>query len=115
MDVGGSAESMNSWMNSVFQSLGGTDHVLFRGATERSHFNLPALGRDGPDGVKVAFRSDRKSGFDDIASEVLELHRHPDLLSQIHRAAGRLFAVAQGGIKDADSVLWHGVPPVASK
>ena len=30
--------------------------------------------------------------------------------SQVHRAAGRLFAVAQGCIKDADSVLWHGVP-----
>src|SRR5215216_3216500 len=102
-------------MDSMFQCLCGAGHVLFRSATECGNSDFPALGRDGPDGVKVAFRSDRKSGFDDIDSEVLELDSHPDLLSQIHRAAGRLFARAQGCIKDADSVLWHGVPPVGKQ
>src|SRR5215211_2766628 len=111
MDVGGGAESVNSWMGSVFQAFCGARDVLFRSATERSDFNFTALGRDGPDGVKVTFRSDRESGLNDVDAEILELRRHPNLLSQIHRAAGRLFAVAQGCIKDADSVLWHGVPP----
>ena len=50
-----------------------------------------------------------------IDSEVLELDRHPDLLCEIHRAAGRLFTIAQSGIEDADSVLWHGVPPVGKQ
>src|SRR5215211_5231912 len=115
MNVRGGAERVNSWMSSIFQCLCGTGHVLFRSATERSDFEFPALGRDGPDIVKVTFRSDRKSGFNDIDAEILELHSHPDLLSQVHRAAGRLFAIAQGCIKDADSVLWHGVPPVGKQ
>src|SRR5687768_16548082 len=103
MDVGGGAERVNSWMSSIFQSFCGAGYVLYRSAAEGSHFHFSALRRDGPNGGIIAFRSDRKSGFDDVNAEVLELHRHPDLLSQVHRAAGRLFAVAQGCIKNADS------------
>src|SRR5262245_29548856 len=109
MDVRGCAERVNAWTSSILQRFSGPGDVLFRGAAERGDFDFLALGRDGFDGRKVTVGSNRKAGFDDVDSEVLELVSHPDLLCQVHRAAGRLFTVAQGRIKDADSVLWHGV------
>src|SRR5215213_1304816 len=115
MDVGGRTERVNPWVSSIFQRLGSACHVLFGGATERRHFDLPALGGDGFDGSEVTFGGNRKAGLNDIYSEVLELVGHPDLLWQVHRAAGRLFTVTQSRIEDADSVLWHGVPPAGKQ
>src|SRR5215212_11090905 len=115
MDVRRRAERVNTWTSSILQCLGGTSHVLLGGAAERGDFDFPALGTDGFDGREVTLGSDRKAGFDNIDSEILKLVRHPDLLCQVHRAAGRLFAVTQSGVKNADSGLWHGFPPVGKQ
>src|ERR1044071_10365450 len=110
MNVGAGAAGVDSRMDGILQSVGGAIHVLVRRTTERGNLDVPALGRNGTNRGEVTFRGDRKACFDDVDSEILKLFGHLDLLCQIHRAAGRLFAVAQGCIKDADSVLWHGVP-----
>src|SRR6185437_7715418 len=110
MDVRGCAERVNAWTSRKLQGLGSTSDVLFGGAAERGDFDFLALGGNGFDGGEVTIRCDGKAGFDDVDAEVLELVSHPDLLRQVHRAAGRLFAIAQSGIEDADSVCWHGVP-----
>ncbi len=93
MDVGRGAERVNARMSRIMQSLRGAGDVLFRGATERGNLNCLALSRDGPDGGKVAFRSYRKAGLNDVDAEILELIGHPDLLGQVHWATRRLLAV----------------------
>src|SRR5690349_3325748 len=98
MDVRGGTERVNTWTSSILQRLGSARDILFGGAAERGDFDYLALGGDGFDGGEVTFRSDRKAGFDDVDTEILELVSHPDLLRQVHRAAGRLFTIAQSGI-----------------
>src|SRR5689334_20262650 len=105
MNVRRGAESVNSRTRSELQRLSSAGDVLFRCPAERCDCNVPALSRDSPDRCKVAFGRDRKPGFNDVNAKALELLRHPDLFVEIHRAAGRLFAVAQGRVEDADSGL----------
>src|SRR5207302_7928613 len=52
----------------------------------------------------VALRGDRKSSFDNVDAQRLQLPRQFELLGQVHRAAGRLLAVAQSGIENLDSL-----------
>ena len=59
---------------------------------------------DGIDGVEVALRGDREASFDDVDAHRGKLVRHPQLLVVVHRAAGGLLAVAQGGVKEDDLV-----------
>ena len=44
-------------------------------------------------------------------TELLELAREGELLLEVHAAAGRLLAVAQRGVEDANRLLAHGVIP----
>src|SRR5262245_45428422 len=104
MNIRRGAEGVNTRTSSILQRLGSARDVLLGGAAERGHLHVLALGGDGFDRSEVTVGSDRKAGFDDVDSEVLELVGHPDLLCQVHRAAGRLFAVTQSCIEDADSV-----------
>ena len=54
------------------------------------------------DSLEVAGRSDRESGFDDVDSQVHQGLGNLHLLAQVHARAGRLLAVAQGGVEDPD-------------
>jgi hypothetical protein len=45
---------------------------------------------------------DREAGLDDVDVQARELARDLDLLGGVERDAGRLLAVAQGGVEDAD-------------
>src|SRR6202035_1401531 len=60
--------------------------------------------RDTADGFKITRRRRRESSLDDIDIEPLELTRDRDLLFDIHRASGRLFAVAQRGVENPDVI-----------
>src|SRR5205085_7139866 len=105
MNVRRGAESVNSRTRSKLQCLSSAGDVLFRRPAERRDGNVSALSRDSPHRRKVTFGCDRKSGLDDVNTEVLQFLSHPDLFVEIHRAAGRLFAVAQGRVEYADSGL----------
>ena len=100
---------MNARASSVPQRLRSASDVLFRRSAECRNFNFSAFDGDSPDCCEVTFGRDWKACFDDIDTEILKLLGYPDLLIEIHRAAGRLFAVTQGCIKDADSGLCHGI------
>jgi len=60
--------------------------------------------------LKIAFRSNRKSGFDDVNAQVFELARQTYFFLQIHRTPRRLFAVVQSRIKNSDFVGFHFFP-----
>src|SRR5262249_22267237 len=57
---------------------------------------------DGADRVEVAFGRNREAGLDDVDAEPFELAGHAQLGGHRHAEAGRLLAVAQGGVEDAD-------------
>lgn len=48
-----------------------------------------------------------KAGLDHIHAHRIERFRHQKFFVEIHRHAGRLLAVAQGGIENNDAVFGH--------
>ena len=57
------------------------------------------------DGLEVAVGGDRKARLDDVDAHLVEELGDLDLLVERHRGAGRLLAVAQGGVEDDDAFL----------
>ena len=99
---------MKVWMRprlGRLDRLAGAVDVLGRRAREPAYDRvLGALG-DLVDGGEVAFRSDRETGLDDVDAHVVEQLGDFELLLVRHGGAGRLLAVAQGGVEDDDAVL----------
>ena len=78
--------------------------VFLAGAREADH-GRPGDGLgDSMHRLEIAGRRSREAGLDDIDAEALELARDRELLLDVHGAAGRLLAVAQRGVEDADVV-----------
>ena len=85
--------------------LAGAVDVLVAGAREAAdHRVLGALG-DLVHGLEIAVRGDREAGLDDVDAHVVEQLGDLELLLVGHGGAGRLLAVAQGGVEDDDAVL----------
>lgn len=63
---------------------------------------VPDLAGDGPDGLEVVEGGGGESGLDDVDAEAGELAGDVELLLGGHGGAGRLLAVAEGGVEDAD-------------
>ncbi len=62
------------------------------------------LPRDRLDRLEVAGRGDREARLDDVDAKARELVGDLELLGGVQRDAGRLLAVAQGRVEDADVV-----------
>ena len=56
------------------------------------------------DRLEVAGRGDREAGLDHVDAEARQLLGDLDLLAGVQRDAGRLLAVAQGGVEDVDTL-----------
>ena len=79
--------------------------VLEGGAREAADDGvLGALG-DLVHGREIALRGDREAGLDDVDAHLVEQLGDLELLLVRHGGAGRLLAVAQGGVEDDDAVL----------
>ena len=63
------------------------------------------LGGDLADGLGVGRRGDREAGLDDVHAKRIELTGQLQLLGRPERKPGRLLAVAQRRVEDADVVL----------
>jgi len=105
VNVTGGDKSMNpgpfpGW----FKSLPGTVDIQIAGSAKSG--NLTVVSRLGNpfDSFKIPFGSDRKSCFDDIDIQFFELNRDTQLLVDIHTGTGRLLAIAQGSIKNLNSL-----------
>src|SRR5213079_22118 len=53
-----------------------------------------------PHGLEVALGGGGEAGLDHVHPQVLQLARDRELLLHVHGGAGRLLAVAQGGVED---------------
>src|SRR6185295_1850976 len=58
-----------------------------------------------PDCLKVARRSNRKAGLDDVYTQLNQSLGNLQLFCNVHAGARRLFAVAQRGVEDTN-VSW---------
>ena len=55
---------------------------------------------DGGDGREVAFGGHGEAGLDDVHAQIFKGMGHGELFLRGHAAAGRLLAVAQGGVEE---------------
>ena len=103
VDVAGGDEDVEA------RALGDADglhrplRVAVATAREGGHGHALRLLGDPVDGVEVAGRGGREAGLDDVHVEAHELARDLELLLGGQRGAGRLLAVAQGRVEDADA------------
>ena len=87
----------------AYSSRGGL-HVGRLSSSEAGDDRAFDLASDRLDRFEVAGRGDREAGLDDVDAEAGELMRDLELLAGVQRDAGRLLAVAQRGVEDADVV-----------
>ncbi len=105
VNVASGNESMNpgpfpGW----FESLPSAVDIQVAGTAEAADLTAAGGFGDPFDGFKIPFGSDRKAGLDDIDIKLFELSSDTQFLVDIHAGAGRLLAVAQGSIKNLDSL-----------
>jgi len=102
MQVGGGDDDVHPGPRSRSHGLTGQVDVPVVAARERGdHGTAHGLG-DRPDAPPVAFRRTREPRFDHVHPERVQLSGKTQLLLGRHRIAGRLLAVAQGGVEDDD-------------
>ena len=65
----------------------------------------PHLFRHRLDRLRITGRGSGIARLDHVHPESGELVCYLELLVQVHRAAGRLFSVAQRGVEDADAIV----------
>ena len=109
--VAGGEEDVDARRLAALQRLGGAARCRGRWRAPASRPSSPriawaiALHR-----LEVAVRRRGEAGLDHVDLEPLELARDAQLLVLGHRGAGRLLAVAQGGVED-DQAVGHGDSP----
>ena len=79
--------------------------VLEVGAGEAADHRVLRHLRDAAHRLEVAVRGDREARLDDVDAHLVEERRDLQLLLERHGGAGRLLAVAEGGVEDEDAVL----------
>src|SRR6185437_7952723 len=89
-----------------FHRFGATVDVLGVGARQARDDRILGATGDFADGLKIAFRGDRKTGLDDVDAHVVEHFGDLELFLERHGRARALLAVAQGGVEYDDAVLF---------
>ena len=104
VNVGGGEEDVDARVFGVSDRLPALVDVVGYGAAERGDLGAAHFAGDAVDGVEVGRRGGGEAGLDAVDAHPLEQLRDLQLLLGGEGDAGGLFAVAQGGIKDSDSI-----------
>ena len=104
MQVARGEEDVDAGAVGKLQGAGGHLDVFVLGAGQRSDARLADGLRDGGDGGEVAFGGHGEAGLNNVDAQILERVGHGELFLRGHAAAGRLLAVAQGGVEEYDVV-----------
>ena len=108
VDVGRGKEDVDARILGVADCLPALIDVVGHGAAEGGDLRPADLAGDAIDGVEVGWRGGGEAGLDAVDAHALEQLGDLQLLLGGEGDAGGLFAVAQGGIKDSDSVSHNG-------
>ena len=107
MDRAGCEKHVNASVLAELQRLPGTIDVGVVTARQAANRRAAKVGRDFSHCFKVTGRSNRETAFDHVDAQIDECLGNLQLFVQIHTRAGRLFAVAEGRVKDLDD-SWFG-------
>jgi hypothetical protein len=110
VDIGGRDEDVDPGPRRGAQRLSREIDIFVDAACQRGEHRAAHLGRDLVHAPVVACRRRRKARLDDVHVQGVELPGQLQFLFGRHRVAGRLLAVAQGGIED-DHVSHHELSP----
>ena len=86
----------------TLQRFAGAVNVLETGAAQAADAGALDDLADLGDGTKIALRRNRESCLDHVHAHFVEQHRDLQLLVVRHGSAGRLLAIAQGGVENLD-------------
>ena len=89
------------------EGIGGGFEVVRLRACERGDGRAGHRAGDRLHALEVARRRDREAGLDHVYAEPLELRGDLGLLVGLQGDAGRLLAVAKGGVEDRDPAGWQ--------
>ena len=102
--AGGQEDMDPATLASGLDRFGSAVDVALQTARQAANAGLGRLAGDRLDGGEVIRRGNRKAGFDDVDAQGFEGAGDLQLLGQVHGSAGRLLAVAQGGVKNQNAV-----------
>ena len=91
---------MDAWALSRLDGLGHGVNVLFDATCQRGDHRPADLLGNSFNGRKVSRRGRRKPGLNDVYTQTRELVGNLQFLRSIQTTAWRLFAIAQGRIKN---------------
>src|SRR4029450_9200452 len=114
MDIGGREERVDAYFGRPFQGLPSPVDVFRTRPGKAADRRTLDLLRDTPDRFKIAGRTVREAGLDDIDAEPGQLFCDHDFFFNIHARARRLLSIPQRCIEDSDHAR-HMVTPSASK
>ncbi len=115
MDVAGRDEDVQVGPLGDPDGLHGALRVAVPAARQGGYGHAPGLLGDAVDRLEVARRGGRKAGLDHVDLEPDELAGDFELLGRGQARAGRLLAVAQGGVEDADRAGLDPRGPIARR
>ena len=107
VQIGGGDERVNAALRRRLDRPRGPLEIGAMAARQARDDRTADLGGDLAHGFGVGRRGDRESGFDDVHAERIDLTRQLQLLGRPERESGRLLAVAQRRVEDADVFLPH--------
>ena len=102
VQVGGGDESVEAGPRGRLDGPPGALDVVPGRARQGGDHRSPHFAGHGVHRPEVVLGGDRETRLDDVHPQRIELPGHPELLFQIHAAAGRLLAVAQRRVEDDD-------------
>ncbi len=115
VDVGGGQEGVDAGMGGALDRLPGLVDVAPTGARQPGNDRdvrlrlalgrVAHLDRDAAHGLQVVRGGGGEAGLDDVHAQAGERAGHFQLFGRGHGRAGRLLAVAQGGVENANVVL----------
>ena len=107
MNRTGSDEGMNAIALGRPHRFGGALDILLARSRQAGDCRSLYFFGDAVDRLKISRRSDGKTGLDDIDAKTRQGMGHTHFFINVHRAAGRLLPVSQGGIENIESIR-HG-------
>jgi hypothetical protein len=105
VDRAGGNEGVDATGLRRLDRFAGTADVVFVGTRQRADRGILDRLSNGVNGIEITRRGCSKTGFDDIDLHALQLAGNTNLLVLGHRGAGTLLTVAQGGIKNNQTIF----------
>ena len=109
MEVGSGQKNVQARARGWLEGAESGFDVLLLGACQGGDGGAVNVAGNGANGGEVALGGDGEAGLDDVDAQLGELACHAEFFGDVHGEAGRLFAVAQCGVEEADEV--HAVHP----